>query len=340
VDIYQIHNLDHFYGDKQVLSIDEISIPSATIVGIIGPNGSGKSTLMKLLSFMEAPTYGTILFMGKKADPFSNDVRFKVALLPQEPYLMHRTVFENVAYGLKIRKKTGRLFSRVKQALGQVGLESADFAKRKWYELSGGEAQRVALAARLILRPRVLLLDEPTSRVDAESAGLIRKASLEARQKWGTTLVVATHDWQWLYETCDRVLHLIHGRVLKSGLGCAVAGPWKIGGEEYLFKELEDGQELIVSKPTDDKQRVILDPGQMKITLPGKDSLLNWNLKTLNGVVTRLFLEMNGETVQVAIKVAELVLTIRLKRQQVTKLGMQPGSAVSISYDPQEIEWQ
>jgi tungstate transport system ATP-binding protein len=340
VDIYQIHNLDHFYGGKQILSIDEISIPSATIVGIIGPNGSGKSTLMKLLSFMEAPTYGTILFMGNKADPFSNDVRYKVALLPQEPYLMHRTVFENVAYGLKIRKKTGRLSSRVKQALGQVGLESADFVKRKWYELSGGEAQRVALAARLILRPRVLLLDEPTSRVDAESAGLIRKASLEERQKWGTTLVVATHDWQWLYETCDNVLHLIHGRVFKSGLGCAVTGPWKISGEEFLHKELEDGQILVVSKPTDDKQRVILDPAQMTITLPDKDTLFRWNPKTLNGVVTRLFLEMNGETVQAAVKVAELVLTIRLEQQQVTKLGLHPGSAVSISYDPQEIEWQ
>jgi len=130
MDIYQIHNMDHFYGDKQVLSIDEISIPTATIAGIIGPNGSGKSTLLKLLSFMEAPTYGTILFNGQKAEPFSKDVRLKVALLPQEPYLMHRTVFENVAYGLKIRKKTRRLSSQVKQALGQVGLAPDDFAKR------------------------------------------------------------------------------------------------------------------------------------------------------------------------------------------------------------------
>ena len=340
MDIYQIQNLDHFYGDKQVLSIDEISIPPSAIAGIIGPNGSGKSTLFKLLSFMETPTYGAIFFMGQKAEPFSRDVRFKVALLPQEPYLMHRTVFENVAYGLRIRKKTRRLSSRVEQALAQVGLEPVEFAKRKWYELSGGEAQRVALAARLILRPRVLLLDEPTASVDAESAGLIRKASLEARQKWGTTLVVATHDWQWLHETCDSVLHLIHGRVLKSGLGCAVTGPWKIADDEYLFKELEDGQILTVCKPTDDKQRVILDPGQMKITLPGKEALRKWNLKTLNGVVTRLFLEMNGETVQTTVKVAELVLTIRLQRRQVNRLGLHPGSAVRLSYDPKEIEWQ
>lgn len=340
MDIYHIHNMDHFYGDKQVLSIDEISIPSATIAGIIGPNGSGKSTLLKLLSFMEAPTYGSILFMGKKADPFSRDVRFKVVLLPQEPYLMHRTVFENVAYGLKIRKKTRRLSSRVKEALGQVGLESTDFARRKWYELSGGEAQRVALAARLILRPRVLLLDEPTASVDAESAGLIRKASLEAQQKWGTTLVVATHDWQWLYETCDNVLHLIHGRVFKSGLGCAVVGPWKIGSDGYLFKELEDGQLLVVPQPSEEHSMVILDPARMVISLPGKDPLLKWKSKTLKGIVNRLFLEKNGSSVQTAVKVADIVLTFRMTREQISQLGLQPGSEVCVSYDPQNIEWQ
>ena len=119
MDIYHIHNLDHFYGDKQVLSIDEVSIPAAGIVGLIGPNGSGKSTLLKLLSFIETPTYGAILFRGKKAEPFSREVRFKVALLPQEPYLMRRTVYDNIAYGLKIQKKTGReVFINILKLLG------------------------------------------------------------------------------------------------------------------------------------------------------------------------------------------------------------------------------
>ena len=64
--IYQIHDIDHYYGEKQVLSIEEVSIPSASIVGLVGPNGSGKSTLLKLLAFLEEPTYGTILFKGHK----------------------------------------------------------------------------------------------------------------------------------------------------------------------------------------------------------------------------------------------------------------------------------
>ena len=337
--MYQIKNIDHYYGDKQVLSIEDVSIPSASIVGLIGPNGSGKSTLLKLLGFLEEPTYGEILFKGKKIAPFSEGVRFKVTLLPQEPYLMRRSVFDNVGYGLKIRGDTSDLKSRVGEALAQVGLDPENFVKRKWGALSGGEAQRVALAARLILKPEVLLLDEPTASVDSHSARLIRKASLKAREEWGTTLVVATHDWQWLYETCDTVLHLLHGRLFKGGLGCAVYGPWRIGEKALLQKELEDGQVLFAPKPEEGKHMALLDPSRLKITLPDKDPLLKRNIYTLMGFVTRLFLERNGDTVQTAIKVGELVITLRIERDKVKGLKLYPGKEVNISYDPQEIEW-
>ena len=339
MDIYQIQDIDHYYGDKQVISIDDLAIAPASIVGLIGPNGSGKSTLLKLLSFLEQPTYGDILFKGKKTLPFSDEVRFTVSLLTQDPYLMHRSVYDNVAYGLKLRGDRKDLRARVERALDIVGLAPENFTKRKWFQLSGGEAQRVALAARLVLKPEVLLLDEPTASVDAESARLIRMASLQAREEWGATLVVATHDWQWLYETSDSVLHLLHGRLFKGGLGCAVYGPWRIGQKDLLQKELEDGQILVAPKPDEGKHMALLDPSKLKIALPGKDSLLKWNINTLNGFVTRLFLERNGETVQVAIKVAELVLTIRMERDKVEVLKLYPGKDVRISYDPQEIEW-
>lgn len=337
--LYQIRDVDHFYGDKQVLSIEDLAIPSASITGLIGPNGSGKSTLLKLLGFLEEPTYGTILFQGRRAAPFSKVVRFRVTLLSQEPYLMRRSVFDNVAYGLKIRGDNHETRSRVNKVLEQVGLEPESFARRKWTALSGGEAQRVALAARLILKPNVLLLDEPTASVDAHSARLIRKASLKAREEWGTTLVVATHDWQWLYETCDSILHLLQGRLFKRGLGCAVYGPWRIGQNGLLQKELEDGQVLIAPKPEEGKLMAVLDPSRLKITLPGMDALMQGNCKTLNGFVTRLFLERNGATVQTAIKVAELVITIRMERYKVEALRLYPGKEVSVSYDPQEMEW-
>lgn len=339
MEIYRIQNVDHYYGMKQVLSIDDVSIHDAAIIGLVGPNGSGKSTLLKLMSFLEEPTYGSIFFKGRRTGPFSGDTRFKVTLLPQEPYLLQRSVFENVAYGLKIRGDVKRLKTRVEDALLQVGLAAESFSRRRWSALSGGEAQRVALAARLILKPEVLLLDEPTANVDTDSARLIRMASLKARDEWGTSLVVATHDWQWLFETCDSVLHLLHGRLFKGGLGCAVYGPWKSGGRDFLQKELEDGQVLIVPSPEEGKQVAIINPSRLHIVLPSKTPLLKWKMGSLKGFVTRLFLESNGQTVQTAIKVAELIVTIRLPIDQVQLLKLYPGKEVGIQYEPREIEW-
>ena len=106
-----------------------------------------------------------------------------------------------------------------------------------------------------------------------------------------------------------------------------------------LQKELEDGQILLVPKPVEGKDMAVLDPSRLKITLPGKDPLLKPNINTLSGFVTRLFLERNGDTVQTAIKVGELLITFRMDRDKVELLKLYPGKELSISYDPREIEW-
>jgi tungstate transport system ATP-binding protein len=252
---------------------------------------------------------------------------------------LHRSVFDNVAYGLKIRGDSRDMKTRVHESLELVGLAPENFARRKWSALSGGEAQRVALAARLVLRPEVLLMDEPTASVDANSARLIKEASLKARSEWSTTIVVVTHDWQWLYETCDSVLHMLHGRLFKGGLGCEVYGPWRLGQKEMLHKELQDGQVLITPRPEEGKQVAVLDPARLKITLPGKYPLLEWNVDKLEGIVSRLFLERNGDMVQVAVKAAELALTLRIERDRVEGMKLYPGRKVTIAYDPRDIEW-
>ena len=135
------------------LAVDRLDIEPGSIAGLAGPNGSGKSTLLRLLAFLETPASGTLTFMGNPVPGKPNGVHRQVTLLVQEPYLLKRSVHANVAYGLKARGESG-ITKKVNHALEIVGLSPDEFSHRQWYELSGGEAQRVALAARLVLKPK------------------------------------------------------------------------------------------------------------------------------------------------------------------------------------------
>jgi tungstate transport system ATP-binding protein len=208
--LYALKELSQAYNGRTVLNIDYLAIPRRSIIGLTGPNGSGKSALLRILAFLEDPVRGKVIFEGKPCSSRHNGIRRKVTLLTQEPYLLKRSVHANVAYGLKVRGKRNTR-ERVAQALKVVGLSPARFGQRSWHELSGGEAQRVALAARLILRPKVLLLDEPTANLDAESTKQMKEASLAARRDWGATLVLASHDMHWLQSICDKILTLSDG---------------------------------------------------------------------------------------------------------------------------------
>jgi tungstate transport system ATP-binding protein len=222
-NIFELENIEQIYNNRKVLDINYLAISKSTITGVIGPNGSGKTTLLKLLAFAIKPSTGTVLFNGKPEVPFSRSVRFGITLLTQDPYLLKRTVYANIAYGLHIRHKHGisgnsdkQIKMKTRIAMSYVGLDFNIFANRKWDELSGGEAQRVAMAARLALKPEVLLLDEPTASVDTASAEKIRNAALKAKDEWGTTIVVASHDRNWLDGVCDNHMHLFEGSIIND----------------------------------------------------------------------------------------------------------------------------
>lgn len=210
--IISLDSVRQIYSGRTVLNIDSLDINTGEIIGLAGPNGSGKSTLLKMLAFLNAPSQGTLSFMGAPTSINPGAVHRQVTLLVQEPYLLKRTVRANVAFGLKVRNKSD-ITSKVHNALIEVGLTPEDFSDRQWYELSGGEAQRVALAARLVLKPKVLLMDEPTASLDTKSAKLIREAALRAREKNNTTLVIASHDLVWLDKVSDRTIHLENGMI-------------------------------------------------------------------------------------------------------------------------------
>jgi tungstate transport system ATP-binding protein len=333
--IYEIDALKHSYAGKTVLEIEHLAIKPASIVGLIGPNGSGKSTLLKLLGLIEKPTRGRICFNGRPVEPFSDEARFLITLLPQEPFLMKRNVFGNVSYGLKLRGNGRNTGKQVDEALSMVGLAGKDFSRRPWYALSGGETQRVALAARLALKPKVLLLDEPTASVDAASAQLIREASLRARQELGTTLIIASHDWQWLYEICDEILHLFKGGIFGTGRETIIFGPWQELEAGRWGKILSDKQQLYVPAPPDKTAAAVIDVLSVSAdrpTVSGEDIVLR-------GIVSRLSLERKTGQIFATILVGDLPFTVRLTPQLNRAHTVFPGKTIYISYRLDQIKW-
>ncbi|WP_319523505.1 ABC transporter ATP-binding protein [Breoghania sp.] len=337
--IYRIENLIHRYNRQPVLEVDRLTVAPSSILGLVGPNGSGKSTLLKLMAFIFQPTEGRILFKGKPALPFDEAIRSQVTLLTQEPYLMKRTVFKNIAYGLKVRGEPGDWRQPVHGALNQVGLDPETFSSRQWDELSGGEAQRVALAARLVLKPAVLLLDEPTASVDAASSELIRSASLRARSEWGTTLVIASHDRQWLHDVCDEVIHLFKGKPAGSGRSNMIFGPWTRGDEDAYGKRLDDGQRLWVSVPPSADATAFLDPGAIRILGEG-ETADNRQTAILKGTVNRLSLEKQSGDLLADVRVGSLILVVRVAESRLAAMSLHRGWPVSLAYRPENIRWR
>jgi tungstate transport system ATP-binding protein len=335
--LYAIRGLTHVYRGKPVLNIDRLDLPRGGIIGVIGPNGSGKSTFLRLVGFVERPTAGEVLFDGKPVGPFAPEARNRVTLLPQEPFLMKRTVLNNVAYGLRIRKANDHLAERVDKALSYVGLDGKDFAQRPSYALSGGETQRVALAARLILKPEVLLMDEPTASIDALSAQLIKDAVLKARRDWGTTLIVASHDWQWLYGICDTAFHLLKGQFLGTGRENVLFGPWERVENGRWGKRLADGQQVLVPKPPEAMAAAVIE--NAGIILPVGPVADAAGQVTLSGLITRLALEKASGSIVVSVLVANLPFTATLTEHQVRDHALYPGRMVAIRYNLDSVKW-
>ncbi len=337
VPLYSIRGLRQTYGGRPALQIDALDLEAGKIYGVIGPNGSGKSTLLRLLGFIEGPSRGAIRFQGRPARPFDAAVRGRVALLPQEPFLLKRRVRENVAYGVRLFQDAETTAERVEQALSAVGLDPREFSRRPHHALSGGEAQRVALAARLALRPTVLLLDEPTANVDAASAQRVQEAALEARRRWGTTLVIASHDWSWLNEISDALLHLFQGRLIGDGRETVLFGPWVQDGTGLWGRRLSDGQHVrTMPPPRAEAAAVVRD---VRLVEAGPSAATDPRECRLSGTVVRLSLEKAGGRVCALVRVAGLLFPVVLPAAQAREAGLAPGAPATLAYDWRAVQW-
>ncbi|NCF68092.1 MAG: ATP-binding cassette domain-containing protein [Chloroflexi bacterium] len=247
--IVQTFDLTRIYGNgEEVRALDGVNIEiyEGDIVAIMGPSGSGKSTLLHLIGALDRPSDGRILIAGKdlaevkKLDRFRNQtVGFVFQLHNLIPTL---TALENVEvplYEHKLSAKKRR--ERALEKLELVGL--GDRAKHLPGQLSGGQQQRVAVARALVSDPALVLADEPTGELDAETSAEIIRMMQRLNQELGTTFIIVTHDPAVARQT-DRIIELASGRVAREhNVGSPFEEDWKELRDSTLGRALIDGQE-------------------------------------------------------------------------------------------------
>jgi tungstate transport system ATP-binding protein len=211
--IFRLEGVRQVYAGRTVLDIASLEVRDGEILALVGPSGAGKSTLLRLLNFLESPASGRILYRDRLASGGATplEVRRQVTSVFQRPVLQRASVWANVAYGLRLRGLHSD--GRVGAILDTVGL--AELARAPARRLSGGEMQRVALARALVIRPRVLLLDEPTANLDPYNVGLIERIIRAENAGRGTTVVLVTHNVFQAHRLADRTGLLLAGRLVE-----------------------------------------------------------------------------------------------------------------------------
>ena len=219
MSLIEIRNLCQRYGERDILKDVNLRIDKGEVFALIGPTGAGKTTLLRLIDLLDMPASGKIYFNGvDTAAPAGVrlEVRRRMAFVLQKPIVFNMSVYDNIAYGLRWRKVGGsKLREKVSSILEMVGL-SAD-KNRNARVLSGGEAQKVAIARAIAIKPEVLLLDEPTANLDPISASRIEELITNVIKHYATTIIMATHDMSQGQRLADRIGVLMNGELLQAG---------------------------------------------------------------------------------------------------------------------------
>ncbi len=216
----EVRNLNKRFGATVVCDNLNLDIPDGELVALLGPSGSGKTSLLRIIAGLEVPDSGSVLFHGQ--DATRTDVRDRLVGFVFQHYALfpQLTIFENVAFGLRVRPKATRpsaaeIQSKVTALLKLVQLDW--IADRYPHQLSGGQRQRIALARALAVEPKVLLLDEPFGALDAKVRKELRRWLRRLHDEMHVTSVFVTHDQDEAMEVADRIVVMNQGRIEQVG---------------------------------------------------------------------------------------------------------------------------
>ena len=216
----EVRNISKRFGNFVALDNISLDIPSGELVALLGPSGCGKTTLLRIIAGMETPDAGQILFSGAEATHLHAREREVGFVFQHYALFRHMTVFENVAFGLRVKPRKERpadaeIRRRVMDLLKLVQLDW--LAERYPSQLSGGQRQRIALARALAVEPKVLLLDEPFGALDTKVRKELRRWLRRLHDEMHISSVFVTHDQEEALEVADRVVVLDHGKIEQVG---------------------------------------------------------------------------------------------------------------------------
>lgn len=327
--IFKVRNLKKVYNNKIVLDVDNLDFQEGKIYAIVGPNGSGKTTLLNILNLLEKADEGQIFFHDQEITNKSNEdileIRRRMTLVNQDPFLFHSTVYDNIAYGLKIRSIPPKVQkSRIKSALNIVGLSG--FKDRRANQLSGGEAQRAVIARALVIEPEVLFLDEPTANIDQKHVDVVERIIKKIKKEIKTTVIFTTHDLSQAYRLADEVISLLDGKIIKQVPENLLRGEIIKGGDGLKwFKTMGNIKFAIVSEKV----------GLAYISIDPRDIILSYEQfqssarNSFLGKITKIIEQNHLVKLEIDIGIPLLVI---ITRESFFKMNLNLGSKVYLTF--------
>ncbi len=348
-DVIALSGIRVVHGGRTVLEVPSLGVAQGEVLAIIGPNGAGKSTLLRLMGLLEAPTGGSVRFRDGLVTPRDGlAVRRRMASVFQEPLLADTTVQDNVALGLRFRRVSSeRIAAATSRWLERFGI--GHLARRQARTLSGGEAQRAALARALVVEPELLLLDEPFSALDQPTREALLDDFGRILGEERTTTVLVTHDRAEALALGDRVGVLMGGRLLQLEeaaqvfrapaseeiarfVGVETILDCRVVGRAGSLSVLEaGGQRLEVAQPAElgEGVRLCVRPEDVTLFPGGPKPGGSREFNKLGGRVQRLV--PAGPHLRVIIDCG-FPLVALVTQRSAEELGLQPGLGVTAHF--------
>jgi len=326
--IIEIKDMQKSYHRKMILDIDYLNFREGGIYSLVGPNGSGKTTLLNILNLLLKPDRGKIFYFNQEVNWALPDklleLRRQMTLVEQIPYLFNTTVWNNLAFGLRIRKVSPQVRQeRINRVLNLVGL--SDFQHRKVNQLSGGEIKRVAIARALVLEPKILFLDEPTASIDQRYIDITEKIIKRINQQLKTTVLITTHDLSQAYRLSQEVISLVGGKIVREVPENIFRGEII---EDYKGKWLEIDKKVKFALVTEKEgfAHIYIDPRDIILSLkPFQSSARN----TFFGKIVKIT-EQN-HLVKLEVDIGVLMVTV-ITRESFQDMQLNLGSKIYLTF--------